>query len=105
MASYFDELHVEEDEIPTVRIERLTRETFRMLFDHDPARYGDIINFQNTPPASKSEIEKLKAPSFEELIGINCITKYFSVIKTTSHSKHPSIYYNEKPSWIGHGVT
>lgn len=75
MASYFDELHVEEDEIPTVRIERLTRETFRMLFDHDPARYGDIINFQNTPPASKSEIAKLKAPSFEELIGKHFISK------------------------------
>ncbi|NP_001155404.1 RING finger protein 181-like [Acyrthosiphon pisum] len=72
MASYFDELHVEEDEMPTVRLERLTRETFRMLFDHDPARYGDIINFQNTPPASKSEIEKLKAPSFEELIDEQC---------------------------------
>jgi len=75
MASYFDELHVEEDEMPTVRLERLTRETFRMLFDHDPARYGDIINFQNTPPASKSEIEKLKTPSFEELIGKNIISE------------------------------
>lgn len=75
MASYFDELHVEEDEMPTVRLERLTRETFRMLFDHDPARYGDIINFQNTPPASKSEIEKLKAPSSEELIGKNIISE------------------------------
>lgn len=69
MASYFDELHVDEDEMPMVRIERLTRETFRMLFDHDPARYGEIINFQNTPPASKSEIEKLNEPSLDELLG------------------------------------
>lgn len=69
MASYFDELHVEENEIPTVRLERLTRETFRMIFDHDPSRYGDIINFQNTPPASKSEIEKLSIPLSDELLG------------------------------------
>lgn len=69
MASYFDELHVDEDEMPNDRIERLTRETFRMLFDHDPARYGDIINFQNTPPAAKSEIEKLVSPSINELSG------------------------------------
>lgn len=69
MASYFDELHVDEDEMPNDRIERLTRETFRMLFDHDPARYGDIINFQNTPPASKSEIKKLISPSINELSG------------------------------------
>lgn len=69
MASYFDELHVEENEMPSVRIERLTRETFRMLFDHDPARYGDIINFQNTPPASKSEVEKLRAPTPEDVLG------------------------------------
>lgn len=69
MASYFDELHVEEDEIPTVRLERLTRETFRMIFDHDPARYGDIINFQNTPPASKSAIEKLEKTLPNDLLG------------------------------------
>jgi len=71
MASYFDELHVEEDEVPTVRIERLTRETFRMLFDHDPARYGEIMNFQNIPPAAKSEIKKLNQPPFDELLGNN----------------------------------
>lgn len=75
MASYFDELHVDEDELAPVRIERLTRETFRMLFDHDPAHYGDIVNFQNTPPASKCAIEKLKAPSSEDLFG-----KYLLVI-------------------------
>lgn len=69
MASYFDELHVEEDEIPTIREERFTRETFRMLFDHDPIRYGNMVNFQNTPPASKSEIEKLSAPLLDELLG------------------------------------
>lgn len=77
MASYFDELHVEEDEIPTVRIERLTRETFRMLFDHDPVRYGDLVHFQNTPPASKSEIEKLITPLLDELLG-----KYIYLIQS-----------------------
>lgn len=81
MASYFDELHVEEDEMPNARIDRLTRETFRMLFDHDPARYGDMINFQNTPPASKSEIEKLSAPSFEELIGKIFISEKYNLLK------------------------
>jgi hypothetical protein len=69
MASYFDELHVDEDEVPTVRVERLTRETFRMLFDHDPIRYGDMVNYQSSPPASKSEIEKLITPLFDELLG------------------------------------
>lgn len=73
MASYFDELHVDENEMPMVRIERLTRETFRMIFDQDPTRYSEIIHFQNTPPASKSEIEKLNSPSFNELLG-----NYFS---------------------------
>lgn len=76
MASYFDELHVDEDEIPTNRRERLTRETFRMLFDHDPVRYGDMVNFQYTPPASKSEIEKLSTPLFDELLG-----KYMCLIQ------------------------
>lgn len=66
MASYFDELHFEEDEVP---FERLTRETYRILFDHDPSRFIDIINLQNTPPASKSEIEKLSIPLSEELLG------------------------------------
>jgi len=72
MASYFDELHVEEDEVPSVRVGRLTRETFRMLFDHNPVRYGEIINFQTIPPASKSEIQKLDQPSFDELRGEKC---------------------------------
>lgn len=69
MASYFDELHVDENEMPVVSIERMTRETFRMLFDQDPIRYSEIVNFLNTPPASKSEIKKLKAPSLDELLG------------------------------------
>lgn len=68
MASYFDELHVEEEEEPTDRIHRLTRETFRMLFDYDPARYGDVLSVQNIPPASKKEIEKLKVPLIDELV-------------------------------------
>jgi len=75
MASYFDELHVEEDEVPTVRIERLTSETFRMLFDHDPVRYGEVMNFQTIPPAAKSEIKKLYQPTFDELLG-----KYYLLI-------------------------
>jgi len=81
MASYFDELHVEEDEMPNVRIESLTRETFRMLFDHDPTQFGDIISFQNIPPASKSEVEKLSAPSFEELIGKVFILEKYNLLK------------------------
>lgn len=71
MASYFDELNVEENELPASRIDRLTRETFQMLIDYDPSRYGDVVNSQSTPPASQSEIEKLKAPSNEEIQGMN----------------------------------
>lgn len=66
MASYFDELHVEEEEEPE-RIHRLTRETFRMLFNYDPTRFSEI-NIENIPPASKEEIEKLKAPLIDKLI-------------------------------------
>lgn len=76
MASYFDELHVEEDEVlpmSSAHMGRLTRETFRMLFDHNPIRYGEILNFQTIPPASKSEIQKLDQPSFDELTGNNIL--------------------------------
>lgn len=76
MASYFDELHVEENEMPGERIERLNRETIRMIFDHDPSRYGEVLNFQNTPPASKSEIEKLKASLVDELVIQGNILKF-----------------------------
>lgn len=71
MASYFDELHVDEaeDEIDYHRSERLTRETFRMLFEHDPARYGDLMNFQITPPASKLAVEKLNTTPSDDLLG------------------------------------
>lgn len=70
MASYFDELHVEEDELPAARENRLTREAFRMLLDYDPSRYGEIAsNLEAPPPASKSEIEKLKAPPLDEILG------------------------------------
>lgn len=68
MASYFDELNVEEVELATDRIARLTRETYRMLFDHDPARFGHILNTQTYPPASKTEIGKLKVPLIDELV-------------------------------------
>lgn len=70
MASYFDELDVEEDERPAARINRLTRETFRMIFDYDPLRYGEIVgDMQAPPPASKSEIDKLIVPSLDEILG------------------------------------
>lgn len=69
MASYFDERNVEENEETNDRIQRLTRETFRMILDQDPYRYGNIVHSQITPPASKSEIEKLKITSQDDLLG------------------------------------
>lgn len=63
------EHHVDEYELTSVCIERLIRETFQMLFDHDPDYYGDIVNFQNALPASGCAIEKLIAPSLEDLFG------------------------------------
>lgn len=67
MASYFEELAVPENESDEVRVERLTRETFRMMFDHNPGTWADT--HPTPPPASKAAIEKLKVPSAEELSG------------------------------------
>ncbi|XP_050436992.1 E3 ubiquitin-protein ligase RNF181-like [Adelges cooleyi] len=72
MASYFEELNVDENELPGSLVERLTRESFRMIFDYDPESYGDVINSQRSPPASKSEIEKLRIPSVDEILGEQC---------------------------------
>lgn len=68
MASYFDELQIEENETQRERVSRLNRETFLMLLNGDPRRYGEILNLQRVPPAAISEIEKLKAPLIDELV-------------------------------------
>lgn len=68
MANYFDELNLEETELPLNRIERLTRETYRFLVDFDPSRFGLIFNTNTYPPASKTEIENLKVPLIDELV-------------------------------------
>ncbi|VVC36318.1 Zinc finger, RING-type,Zinc finger, RING-CH-type,Zinc finger, RING/FYVE/PHD-type [Cinara cedri] len=72
MASYFEERNVNENEETNDRIQRLTRETFRMIFDQDPYQYDNIVNNQITPPASKSEIDKLKIVSHDKLLGEQC---------------------------------
>lgn len=76
MASYFEERNVEENEETNARIQRLTREAFRMIFDQDPYRYGDIVHSQVTPPASKTEIDKLNPASEDKLSGNIFIYSY-----------------------------